>query len=576
MRIYRWKKPELTVSLTAGGTLLASTQYWVIGYFKSEYGYSRYFWSGCGPNSDTETFTTDAANKSISIAWKTVGDITEVADAGGGEVLVTSAKHCLDTGDEIIVEGGAYAGTYDITWVSHDTFKITVAFGATSVTTWRCEELPNSAIGLHFLVTTTNPDNADGTWNYVGSIRSQPFTSLYHEIGYTTTPAVITAPPTLGRGFCGNMFFSSDSFDKSWVDYFPYGFPALYGTDTSITLQEIQTEIEAAGLSPYWRSSAKGIRYFGCIKLPNWNDSFNNISIICEYGGFQCEDLELELSDVHFVYAIVRDHCQFIAKNTTLTCPRKIQFDTFPTDESTDNFNPKNINISISLEYASSSKDNIFLLHGGLSSVSYPRLGTLTNSRFYNTPLYIVYNRDNDYPAAEFRTFSGIEIKYMSYTYVSNDLDFLIYTYSTGDYTQYMENIDTDRDKNLKLCMMAGGGGGVIDVVFWRTGTLYLNDALDGATVTIVAGTNTYNYTSVAGEVDFDIIEQLSYPRPPIGNPDDNVVEDIVVTASKAGMGTVKTTFPLARDIGGAYLKVPASGTSTIIYDSVIYDSQIY
>ena len=32
--VYRWKKPELTVTLTEGGTLLPNTTYYYFGFFK--------------------------------------------------------------------------------------------------------------------------------------------------------------------------------------------------------------------------------------------------------------------------------------------------------------------------------------------------------------------------------------------------------------------------------------------------------------------------------------------------------------------------------------------------------------
>lgn len=67
------------------------------------------------------------------------GSITAFADAGGGQVTVTSALHGITEGDYISISGTTnYNGLYQVTNVQTNTFEITETFNGDDATgTWR-------------------------------------------------------------------------------------------------------------------------------------------------------------------------------------------------------------------------------------------------------------------------------------------------------------------------------------------------------------------------------------------------------------------------------------------------------
>lgn len=555
MRCYSWKKPELTVTLTPGGTLAASTQYWLIAQFRSGLGVFYVFWSGNSPISDVATFTTDAVNKSISVAWKTTGNITAYADAGGGEVLVTSEKHCLDTGDEITIESGAYAGVYDITWVSYDIFKITATWGATGTATWRCEELMNEANGIRFWLHSTNPLNADGSYNAPAGTdyRHDYMSHIYSNVAYQTNPVVVTAPYALTQRPYDSPFFLE--WDKSWAMAWETGMPYIYGTETSTTLEDIHAAFDEAGMYPYCRASSNDITYYGFIDLDDVETVFEDITVHCLLGGFKMRAARLTRSMVMFSNTLVRNFCGFIAENTMTGAVGIEKFDIFPSDYSADNFNPMKIVTNTDLSSETRSKEGMYVANiaPGNTNFPYPRgETTVKNSQFYNQQfIYIIFR--TAYPAEGFRTFRGLTLKKSQYT-----SDFWWHTYEVENYVVNLENIDTDRAKNLKANRRLGDAAkGILDMIFWRTGTFYINDDIDGASILIVAGDDEYEYVSVNGVVDFDIIEQKSYPRwNTPGYYDDRIIEDFVITISKDGYQIHTLTVPLARDLVGLYVEL--------------------
>jgi len=74
--------------------------------------------------------------------WKTPeqsksGSITAVADLGGGEISITSARHLLSTGDSVTQSGTtSYNDTYTVTVIDGDTYKVTETFVADETGTW--------------------------------------------------------------------------------------------------------------------------------------------------------------------------------------------------------------------------------------------------------------------------------------------------------------------------------------------------------------------------------------------------------------------------------------------------------
>lgn len=61
--------------------------------------------------------------------FATIKDITGFADAGGGQTTVTCASHGLFNGDSVIIYGtSSYNGTYTVSNVTADTFRITKSY----------------------------------------------------------------------------------------------------------------------------------------------------------------------------------------------------------------------------------------------------------------------------------------------------------------------------------------------------------------------------------------------------------------------------------------------------------------
>jgi len=78
-------------------------------------------------NTTATTYTAQAAD----------GVITTVADAGGGNITITSTAHGLSGSDEVVILGTtSYNGTYTIVSTTTNTFDVTATFVATETGTW--------------------------------------------------------------------------------------------------------------------------------------------------------------------------------------------------------------------------------------------------------------------------------------------------------------------------------------------------------------------------------------------------------------------------------------------------------
>jgi hypothetical protein len=83
------------------------------------------------------TLTTNSA-ENVTLQAGSTGSITVFADAGGGQVTVTSAAHGLSEDDYITIAGTTnYNGVFQATNVTTDTFEITDTWVADDATgTW--------------------------------------------------------------------------------------------------------------------------------------------------------------------------------------------------------------------------------------------------------------------------------------------------------------------------------------------------------------------------------------------------------------------------------------------------------
>lgn len=90
--------------------------------------------------SDSQTIGSFYMERNATVTNPTIqgqtGSITAFADAGGGQVTVTSAGHGLSNGDIVWLLDDTYTGKYTISNVLTNTFEITTTFTSTSTGTW--------------------------------------------------------------------------------------------------------------------------------------------------------------------------------------------------------------------------------------------------------------------------------------------------------------------------------------------------------------------------------------------------------------------------------------------------------
>lgn len=102
---------------------------------------------------DSETLTIDAADiyhlirgftsNSLSgwtfVAGSTGAIASVITSDGGTTITCTDVAHGLLTGDIISITGSSestYDGVYEVTYLTNDTFKVTVAYAADATATW--------------------------------------------------------------------------------------------------------------------------------------------------------------------------------------------------------------------------------------------------------------------------------------------------------------------------------------------------------------------------------------------------------------------------------------------------------
>ena len=106
------------------------------------------------------------------------GSITEFADAGGGQVTVTSNNHYLANGNSITVSGTTnYNGDYSITNVTTNTFEITETWVSDDGTgTYVNNEIPNILAG-------SIPFNYDSAGGYAVTLEDSASNQIFDGTG---------------------------------------------------------------------------------------------------------------------------------------------------------------------------------------------------------------------------------------------------------------------------------------------------------------------------------------------------------------------------------------------------------
>jgi carbon monoxide dehydrogenase subunit G len=229
---------------------------------------------------DEVDITPDAVNKTIQIDYYWDGTITAVADAGGGEVIITSADHRLETTNEITISStsGNYDGTFEVTRVDEDSFKITCTFAGTDTGTWQCsdEVFPGFTYwqwNLHW----NDVSCMDGSnWD-----RTQLSTSRWYKLYYeTVTPSQGLQMSTAWSNAVGE---NVNVIPEWWKEFYPAGLtsydrPYIEIENETLTVQDLYDAISAHHGGVYY--DTRTFVLIAQLNIINSTISFSNLLIL--------------------------------------------------------------------------------------------------------------------------------------------------------------------------------------------------------------------------------------------------------------------------------------------------------
>lgn len=270
IQVWGWKKPTLEVSLVSGGTLLANTKYYVVGYMK----FDPFVYNAVGsPLSDVYEITTTTTDKTISILQKTYRDITNFASAGGSVTTITSALHCLATGDQIKIATGSYIGTWTVTKINKDTFTIPTAYIDNVAVQCYTDSVrynhPTPEFGsysnaghiMDYFVSTTDP-------RVSGNFLANKWTDPVYAYTKNTNPVVVSAQPT--GSMAGHNALQTRGLNNGLLSAVePYGLIYVRVDGATHTLQQIYDAVVAEGFiySCSYSSSQNTFFLVGCLQF---------------------------------------------------------------------------------------------------------------------------------------------------------------------------------------------------------------------------------------------------------------------------------------------------------------------
>lgn len=502
MRLYRWKKPILVLSLVEGGSLAANTTYYLLGFFISLYKNISSFHGASSPRSDLYSIATTSTHKSINVYWKTIGNITKYEDAGGGNIRVTSDLHCLDTGNIVIVESGIYSGSYVITWESYNTFLIATAFLGDETSTWYCQVFPNQAQGLKLWMDISDPlvDNI-----FQGNMHK--LSHPYYTIGYTANNILINT--LLSSDYNNKNIPEIEAWGKAYKYIYEVGVPSLYGTESTLVFSDINEAFIDSGVYPYMFATPYRLSAFCYFDFLNLTNTLNNVQIdligTCLYGG----SLSINKSNFSSTRSRHRSLLQFIAKTSVVYCDSSpdlmpVNGDAYNTFIMRAAFYPTLVghvfdSYKIVNTYGSNSFD--FL---------YPVAGVVKNTEFIGGYIYWV---NRDLPAPHHCVMQNVLIISAGGSF---NYDIVHYSYTEGGYVIDNFNVDTLRPNNEKY-VLCNNPNNLNDFHFYRKGTITIknkdNEVVVEANITIIDSEgNEYEYTTDDnGEFTYYVLEQIAY-----------------------------------------------------------------
>lgn len=548
MRVYRWKKPCLEFSLVTGGTLSASTKYYIYGVSRMQsYSNNLDWFAASAPVSDIYEVTTTTTGTSIHATIYFQGNITAIESGDTGKLLITSPIHCLTTGNIIQITGtSTYDGTYTITdWVDYNQFMVAGTFSATGETGgWKANGLVNNLGHWYMYCYTVNPANADGTYKDTTEVKSK-FT--HGPGGYTaisTSGYTITSQPSLTRYTLGSTW---ELRPRSGFQFFlDIGYPTLAGTESSLTTTQIQTELENAGLEQY--------NYFPYYVTCNiWLQSlaitFPTYQPIC----FFATTWQTPLST--FEQTVLAGISAFNYNYTGSGAEgfRGILKNSAYLNNKLNNTTFQGLNRTYNPFQGTTGKTNVIA-----STNNYGWDGATSASRIFKDITYISTNtpflmyHQNTYNAGYI--VENLDLKYTHL--LSSDIT-LGAQGSTPPYYLVLD-INTERTDNLKIITAQGTGIWNAPVYLYRSRTIKVadknNNAISGATITLHAtnpatGSTYTGITDSGGTTYFEILEQLSTPIDGTQNKTALIYKDWLVTVEKDSYQTYTATADIAINV---------------------------
>jgi len=537
-RVYRWKAPELTITVTPGGSLQANKTYYVFGYLCY---FSTTMLDGNhiahSPILACKTFQTTDTNKSISVAWKTTGSITSFESGGSGKIKVNSSKHCLDTGNIITIESGNYAGTYSITWNDYDSFLINGTFSSSYESTWRCEILPNKATSIKLYMHTENPFDADNI--FIGL--NNKFSHHYYQQGYTANPIVVTAEYNTASSttnhWSGFLYRQKQYNDLTWT----YGKGIICIDTATPSIDLIQTMLQQSGMDAVNIIADKLLKLTSHIYIPQTDE------VILTNYNFLLEDalLRWEYMILHYGVIVslkILNYGIVICKLSNSTVYADVTCRGIPTVISGTR---NRFQLAVNSIISNPIFQDIDFVSPIMHSISYITTGYLERCNFIGSYIYFTWNQTT----GSIKPLRNCRIEAGNY-------DMRLYNSLANNMQIQFENVDTLRTNNEKILNTTSGNYAYqSSYTFYRKVNFTIKDnsdnAIADANIKVTDNlSNEYNFTSDAsGNVTIEVIEQTIVLPSAGGYGTNTLYTDFEVEIGKEGYMTEKMYYPVGKNI---------------------------
>lgn len=553
VRIYRWRAPELAVTLTSGGNLAADTTYYLAGFFNKAWTYN----NANSIFSNVVAFTTDAANKSVSVYWKVTVPIQGFANAGGGKLRVNAINHCLAVGDTLIIESGAYTGSYTVvTWENYNSFLITAAYVSDYATTFRVETPHNTMDGLILYMHTVTPFSGDptkGTWQGLynkfshrpwdkGYITNNIAVSALFSVTYFGQQAQIQGTAYPPAPWCKVM-----EKGKIWI--------ACSGAATVAEIKQACIDADVLDVAyvmnlmffSYGILQSSGTLDFTDMNIINYWGMIGGESSTAQISYTRCNAMFLEAHYGSYLRATANMSCFLFDSKAPAGARGLGNVYSYPIGSNNAFNSAKGISAEAQLGTVTGMVVNC---DGSISSswgIDCSKTARYKSCRINNGFVYVYYI--NQVPSSSLRILDGF--------YIDSSLAYDISVQSGNTYRLDLRNIDTKRTNNRKIVYTGYAFQSSVhneSLYFYRGGTIHVVDSnglsVVGATVKLVGGTTDVSYTTDAnGDATFEVLEQLDVPAATGNYYIETYYDNWTLTVIKAGYETYMSRTVLAKDI---------------------------